>query len=97
MYHELKVLALELKNTDITDKMPERIIENGQLIVEGSNEPETMQVEDLAALDTLTEDNVLNELQIKLIKGNFTSFIGDVLLILNPNTNNDIYNETVLF
>lgn len=54
-----------------------------------------MQVEDLAALEKLTEDSILAELQTKLAKGSFMSFIGDVLLVLNPNTTDDIYNETV--
>lgn len=76
-------------------KKPERIIKNNLLTTEGVHEPETMQVEDLAALENLTEDNILAELQTKLAKGSFTSFVGDVLLILNPNTKDDIYNEEV--
>ncbi|GBP33660.1 Neither inactivation nor afterpotential protein C [Eumeta japonica] len=58
------------------------------------SQPETMQVEDLAALENLTEDKILNELQTKLSKGYFTSFIGDILLILNPNTDDDVYDDT---
>lgn len=84
-----------MKNVSLTDKLPERMIKNGLLTVQGVSEPETMQVEDLAALEKLTEDSILTELQTKLAKGFFMSFIGDVLLILNPNTNDDIYNESV--
>ncbi|KAI8427544.1 hypothetical protein MSG28_002059 [Choristoneura fumiferana] len=90
---ELKILAFELKDKEIPSKTPERIIKNGLLTTEGDTESETMQVEDLAALEVLTEDSILAELQTKLAKGSFTSFIGDILLILNPNTNDDIYNE----
>lgn len=89
------MLAFELKDKEIPSKAPERIIKNGLLTTEGDTESETMQVEDLAALEVLTEDNILAELQTKLAKGSFTSFIGDILLILNPNTNDDIYNEDV--
>ncbi|KPJ11874.1 Neither inactivation nor afterpotential protein C [Papilio machaon] len=95
-YHlstELKMLAVDLNNTPAPEKIPERIIKNGLLTTEGVHEPETMQVEDLAALDILTEDNLMSELYTKLAKGSFTSFIGDVLLILNPNMHADIYNE----
>lgn len=88
-------MAAELKDVADTDKILERIIRNGLLTTQGSKEPETMQVEDLAALETLTEDNLLAELQTKLVKGSFTSFVGDVLLILNPNINEDIYNDNV--
>lgn len=93
---ELKILASSLKDQELSEeKTPERIIKNGLLVTQGTQVPETMQVEDLAALETLTEEAVLNELQIKLSKGSFTSFIGDILLILNPNTMGDIYDETV--
>lgn len=85
-----------MKDKTLEDKIPERMIKDGLLTIQGVSEPETMQVEDLAALEKLTEDNILAELQTKLAKGAFTSFIGDVLLILNPNTSDDIYNETVI-
>ncbi|XP_059059333.1 neither inactivation nor afterpotential protein C [Achroia grisella] len=96
-YHlsmELKFLAKDLKEIEAPNKPLERIIKNGVLITEGSQNPEIMQVEDLAALENLTEDNLLVELQTKLAKGFFTSFVGDILLILNPNTCDDIYNES---
>ncbi|PZC83270.1 hypothetical protein B5X24_HaOG208034 [Helicoverpa armigera] len=91
---ELKVLAADMKNKVLEDKVPERMIKDGLLTIQGVSDPETMQVEDLAALEKLTEDNILAELQTKLVKGSFTSFIGDVLLILNPNVTDDIYNES---
>lgn len=89
------MLAQDLKDKELHGKKPERIINNGLLVTEGSKQPETMQVEDLAALENVTEDNIVVELQTKLAKGSFTSFIGDILLILNPNINEDIYNEAV--
>ncbi|XP_072936973.1 neither inactivation nor afterpotential protein C-like [Epargyreus clarus] len=91
---ELKKLASDVTAATIPDKIPERIIKNGLLVTEGGKEPETMQVEDLAALETLTEKQVMIELQSKFEKGSFTSFIGDILLIVNPNTIDDnLYNE----
>lgn len=89
------MLVADLKDIEVPSKTPERIIKKGLLVTEGSKEPESMQVEDLAALENLTEDNILAELQTKLAKGSFTSFVGDILLILNPNTHEDIYNEAV--
>ncbi|XP_072936347.1 neither inactivation nor afterpotential protein C-like [Epargyreus clarus] len=89
---ELKKLAMDVKDKVTPEKPLERIIKNGLLINEGGK-PEIMQVEDLAALEHLSEKYLLVELQRKLKKGSFTSFIGDILLILNPNTNDNIYNE----
>ncbi|XP_030041129.2 neither inactivation nor afterpotential protein C [Manduca sexta] len=95
-YHlstELKKLVNDVKDIKAPSKMPERIINKGLLTTEGVHDAEVMQVEDLAALEVLTEENLLSELQTKLMKGIFTSFVGDILLILNPNTTEDIYNE----
>lgn len=90
------MLAADLIEKDAPFKSTDRIIKNGLLTTEGNREPETMQIEDLAALDCLTEDNLLCELQIKYQKGIFMSFIGDVLLILNPNSHEDMYNDEVI-
>lgn len=92
---ELKMIAEDVLEKEVPFKYPERIIKNGLLVTEGGGDPEVMQVEDLAALERLTEDNLIRELEIKYHKGNFMSFIGDVLLILNPNTHEDIYNDEV--
>jgi len=54
-----------------------------------------MLTEDLAALDTLTEDIILDELHDRLRRGEYHTFIGDILLILNPNEENDIYDVHV--
>lgn len=54
-----------------------------------------MLTEDLAALESLTEDTILDELHERLRQGDFHSFVGDVLLILNPNEIQDIYGPKV--
>lgn len=50
-----------------------------------------MLTEDLAALDILTEDVILDELRERLRRNQYHTFIGDILLILNPNEEHDIY------
>lgn len=42
-------------------------------------------------MDILTEDAILDELGEKLRRGEYHTFIGDILLILNPNEEYDIY------
>ena len=54
-----------------------------------------MFTEDLAALENLTEESILNELHERLRLGFFHTFIGDILLILNPNEEQDIYGLNV--
>lgn len=54
-----------------------------------------MLTEDLAALDIITEDIILNELRERLERGEYHTFIGDILLVLNPNEEHDIYGDHV--
>lgn len=56
---------------------------------------ERMDVEDLAALDYLTEDSILKELESRTTNGNFQTYIGDILLTLNPNEHQNIYTKEV--
>ena len=44
---------------------------------------EKMQVEDMAALEKLTEEKIVDELKVRMDQGKSYSFIGDVLLSLN--------------
>lgn len=62
---------------------------------EQSLEPEMMYLEDLAALENLTEDIVIEQLQQRLKKGGCYSYLGDVLLFVNPNEQLNIYNDEV--
>ncbi|KAH0536768.1 hypothetical protein KQX54_000124, partial [Cotesia glomerata] len=50
-----------------------------------------MLTEDLAALEVITEETVLTELSQRFIQGHFHTFIGDTLVIINPNQHQDIY------
>lgn len=56
-----------------------------------------MLTEDLAALDVLSEDEILDQLRERLQRGDYHTFVGDVLLILNPNEEHDIYGAYVSF
>lgn len=54
-----------------------------------------MLTEDLAALEILTEDVILHQLRERLERGEYHTFVGDILLILNPNEERDIYGAYV--
>lgn len=65
--------------------------QNDEVLVHGSylkthdNKTEKMHVEDLAALDRLTDESMLDELKNRYSLGEYYTFIGDVLLSINPN------------
>lgn len=49
------------------------------------NRTEKLHVEDLAALEQLSEETILEELVQRYRNGNTYTFVGDVLVSLNPN------------
>lgn len=91
----MKALSSNLRKKNETPRVSESIV-NTNFLKKNLYEPsERMNVEDLAALDRLSEDIILQELSARLKKGQFHTFIGDILLILNPNEQQDIYNQEV--
>lgn len=44
-----------------------------------------MVVEDLAAMEVLSEDTITRELEERFRRGFYHTYVGDVLLVLNPN------------
>jgi myosin-3 len=54
-----------------------------------------MLLEDLAALKEVSEDAVLEELQARHFDGLSYTFVGDVLLYVNPNRDEDLYEKKV--
>lgn len=89
------LLQTILGNDKIQFSHKEAFIRSALLKKSINKKIEKMDVEDLAALDYLTEDSILRELESRLSDGNFHSYIGDVLLILNPNENQNIYGKQV--
>ncbi|KAI4482907.1 hypothetical protein M0802_013616 [Mischocyttarus mexicanus] len=88
---EIKALAMDALEKGKEGRQPETIVRKNLLKTHQTKPPEAMFTEDLAALEVLTEDAILDELQERLQQGHFHTFVGDVLLILNPNERQDIY------
>lgn len=51
------------------------------------NKTEKMFVEDLAALERLTDETIVEGIKNRLMTGSTYSFVGDILLSVNPNLN----------
>ncbi|XP_049948905.1 neither inactivation nor afterpotential protein C isoform X1 [Schistocerca serialis cubense] len=96
---ELKKMLSELHLTEGRRGEPERrrevAVRGGALVAEGATDPEPMRVEDLAALEPVHEDAVLAELHERMRRGHCYTFVGDVLLLLNPNEQQNIYGPEV--
>nr|XP_012228924.1 PREDICTED: neither inactivation nor afterpotential protein C isoform X1 [Linepithema humile]XP_012228934.1 PREDICTED: neither inactivation nor afterpotential protein C isoform X1 [Linepithema humile] len=88
---EIKTLATNVSEKGREQRKAESIVRKGFLKTHQDEPPEHMLTEDLAALDVLSENVILDELHERLQRGEYHTFIGDVLLILNPNEKHDIY------
>lgn len=63
----------------------------GQYMEQEQQAPQKLLQEDLAALEDLSEDALVEELQHRAKRGQFYTFVGDVLLAINPHQKLDIY------
>lgn len=70
------------------------LIREEYMKVEGEEEEKILH-DDLAMLENVTEEIILKELEERLKRKNFCTFFGDILLVLNPNENPDIYTQEV--
>lgn len=91
---EIKALLNEINNEQI-NKCPEIIVKNQFVKTNLNSAMEKMRSEDLAALDKIDEETVIKELEERFKCNEFHTFIGDVLLILNPNEKTNIYDQKV--
>ncbi|KAL1124362.1 hypothetical protein AAG570_000991, partial [Ranatra chinensis] len=87
---ELRTILETVTKEVIEQRKPEVKIKCG-LIKKSRGEVQEMRVEDLAALETINEDAILTELEKRHSSNQYYTFVGDVLLCLNPNQNLDIY------
>jgi myosin heavy subunit len=73
----------------------ESIVSKGY-IQSHDNKMEKMYVEDLAAIEPLSDDALLEELKNRLKLGDVYTFIGDVLVTVNPNRECPVYDRKVI-
>ncbi|KAG5675871.1 hypothetical protein PVAND_005739 [Polypedilum vanderplanki] len=88
---ELKILYKDVETINFPTQN-ETIIHNG-LLKTHDNKIEKLYVEDLAALEKLSDDTILDEVKNRFKNGSTYSYIGDVLLSLNPNKEFPIYDR----
>ncbi|XP_062548294.1 neither inactivation nor afterpotential protein C [Armigeres subalbatus] len=85
-YHlsqELKMLAESIKDIQIPQKEEFKLIKGA--LKAADNKTEKMFVEDLAALETVTEESILDEMIQRYQDGSTYTFVGDVLISMNAN------------
>lgn len=76
-------------------RLPEVTTKHGQLKTDRKSRPQPILVDDLSALETLTEDVIVDQLYQRYIRSQIYTYIGDILLAMNPFEKLPIYTEVI--
>ncbi|KAL6425676.1 hypothetical protein ACFW04_009644 [Cataglyphis niger] len=72
-------------------RQPEVTTKHGKLKTDRKTRPEKMYMDDLAALDMLSEEGIVDQLQHRYEQTQIYTYIGDILVAVNPFTNLGLY------
>ncbi|XP_032682960.1 myosin-IIIb-like isoform X2 [Odontomachus brunneus] len=72
-------------------RQPEVTTKHGKLKTDRKTRPEKMYMDDLAALDMLSEEAIVEQLQHRYEQAQIYTYIGDILVAVNPFTNLGLY------
>ncbi|XP_054277512.1 myosin-IIIb-like isoform X2 [Macrosteles quadrilineatus] len=88
------VLQAEIKRQRVSGRchrQPEVTTKHGKLKTDRKQMARKMYVDDLAALDILTEDSIVEQLQQRYEMNQIYTYIGDILVAVNPFTDLGMY------
>nr|XP_037866986.1 myosin-IIIb isoform X3 [Bombyx mori] len=76
-------------------RAPDATTKRGKLKSHRKAKPEKMYTDDLATLEVLSEDSIVEQLQNRYNQNQIYTYIGDILVAVNPFTDIGIYNSKV--
>ncbi|CAB3239895.1 unnamed protein product [Arctia plantaginis] len=76
-------------------RAPEATTKRGKLKSHRKARPEKMYTDDLATLEVLTEDAIVEQLQKRYVQDQIYTYIGDILVAVNPFTDVGIYTAKI--
>ncbi|XP_043279614.1 myosin-IIIb-like isoform X2 [Venturia canescens] len=88
---ELQDEICRQRNEGRVKRQPEVTTKHGKLKTDRKAQPKKMYMDDLAALDLLSEDAIVDQLQNRYMQTQIYTYIGDILVSVNPFTNLGLY------
>ncbi|XP_066603378.1 myosin-IIIb-like isoform X2 [Prorops nasuta] len=88
---ELKAEICRQRSEGRVHRQPEVTTKHGKLKADRKTRPEKMYMDDLAALDLLSEEAIVDQLQNRYEQAQIYTYIGDILVAVNPFTNLGLY------
>ncbi|XP_021707051.1 myosin-IIIb isoform X1 [Aedes aegypti] len=82
--YELKTEIQKQRSDGRAPRQAEATTKYGKLKSDRKSKPQKMYIDDLAALDVLTEDTIVEQLQKRFENNQIYTYIGDILVAVNP-------------
>lgn len=92
---ELMRILKAQRKVGYSKRLPEVTTKHGQLKTDRKSRPTPILMDDLSALETLTEEIIVDQLYQRFMRGQIYTYIGDILLAMNPFQKLPIYSEEV--
>jgi myosin-3 len=89
--HELKVEISRQRSEGRCQRQAEATTKYGKLKSDRKSKPQKIYMDDLAAMDVLTEETIVEQLQRRFEANQIYTYIGDILVAVNPFTQLGIY------
>ncbi|XP_062698480.1 myosin-IIIb-like isoform X3 [Aedes albopictus] len=89
--HELKSEIQKQRSDGRAPRQAEATTKYGKLKSDRKSKPQKMYIDDLAGLDVLTEDTIVEQLQKRFEANQIYTYIGDILVAVNPFSKLGIY------
>lgn len=94
---EIKSLLSDVETEKRIQKKPDVVVHGKYLKKDIDSDMEPIYDEDLAAIHPISEREILELLEKRLELGDIYTYIGDLLLSLNPNERKSIFGNDVSF
>ena len=94
---DLRAEIQRQRNEGRVHRQPEVTTKHGKLKTDRKAQPKKMYMDDLAALDLLSEEAIVDQLQNRYEQTQIYTYIGDILVAVNPFTNLGLYTGFVSF
>lgn len=88
---ELKMEIIKQRTEGRSPRQTEATTKYGKLKSDRKSRPQKMYMDDLAALETLSEETIVEQLQKRYEANQIYTYIGDILVSVNPFTNLGLY------
>ncbi|KAG8034288.1 hypothetical protein G9C98_001372 [Cotesia typhae] len=87
----IEEIQLQKSSSSVINRCIESTTKHGKLKINRKAQPKKIYFDDLAALDSFTEEIIVEQLKERFKQGQIYTYIGDILIAVNPYINLGLY------